>query len=744
MSLSEYEDFLRSKRRVAPSSGIDVPDHAIHPLLFPFQRYAVRWACRKGRAALFEDCGLGKTLQQIEWARLMLESVGLHAKALIVAPLAVNRQTIAEGEKVGVTIHNLRGNWESRPGLNIVNYEHLGQLDPEEYSAVVLDESSILKNYTGATKRRLLSMFEETPYRLACTATPAPNDHMELGNHAEFLGVLGSSEMLARWFINDTMTAGKYRLKSHAARDFWDWVCSWAIAIDRPGDLGFSNDGYLRPEVRWHEVVVENSDEPPPEDALFAVDRLTATTLHREMRASAPVRARRAAEIIATAPDEPWIVWCNTNYEADELQAAIPHAVEVRGSESIATKEDRLTGFTEGRIQILISKPSIAGLGLNWQHCANVIVAGLSYSMEQLYQAVKRVDRFGQTRPVDVYLIRSPAEGDVLATVRRKLRDFEEMKESMTNAMRDQQRNERNDALRKVPSVVYAAEKDWTLWHGDSCEVMPTLPEKIVGLSVFSPPFANLYIYSDAEQDLGNSEDHDEFFEHFRYIVRELKRITIPGRLAAVHCKDLPAYMGRDDYAGLVDFPGQTVRLFEEEGWRFHSRVTIWKDPVIEMQRTKSHGLLYKQLRADSTYSRQGMADFVLTFRRWDGVPDGEPFPDPVTHTKESFPLAQWQEWASPVWTTVHQTRILRHLGAKTADDERHICPLQLDVIDRCIALWSNPGDLIFSPFAGIGSEGVQSIASDRRFLGVELKESYCREAVKFLRAATRQGVLFP
>jgi len=741
---TDYATFLASKRKRHGELGVEVAADAIHPTLFPFQRYVVQWACRKGRAALFEDCGLGKTFQQIEWARLMLAHGPLsrpNGRALIMAPLAVNRQTVHEGERLGVPIHDLRGNWTPREGLNVVNYEHHEKIDPSDYDVVVLDESSILKNYMGKTKQALIEMWRDTPYRLACTATPAPNDHMELGNHAQFLGVMASNEMLARWFINDTMAAGNYRLKAHAAEDFWHWVCSWAVCLDRPSDLGFSDDGYERPEVRWIEHVVDSPMEDPEPGNLFAVDRLTATTLHREMRASSTSRAATAATLVALDPDAAWIVWCNTNYEADALRAAIPDSHEVRGSESSARKEERLEAFTEGRILRLITKPSIAGLGLNWQHCHNVIVAGLSYSMEQLYQAVKRTDRFGQAHAVDVHVLRSEAEGDVLATVHRKLADFERMKEAMTEAMREQQIKDRDDALRRIPASVYAETDGYRLWHGDSCEVMREIEDSSVGLSVFSPPFANLYIYSDAEQDLGNATDHSEFFEHFRFIVRELKRVTIPGRIAAVHCKDLPAYMGRDDYAGLVDFPGDCVKLFESEGWRFHSRTTIWKDPVIEMQRTKNHGLLYKQLRKDSSFSRQGMADYLLMFRRWDGVAEGEPFPQPVTHTKDSFPLDQWQEWASPVWMTVQQGRILRdYRQGKTPDDERHICPLQLDVIERAVGLWSNPGDLVFSPFAGIGSEGHQALKMGRRFLGIELKESYCAVASKNLEHAEREA----
>ncbi len=275
---------------------------------------------------------------------------------------------------------------------------------------------------------------------------------------------------------------------------------------------------------------------------------------------------------------------------------------------------------------------------------------------------------------------------------------------------------------------------NYASYCGDSVEVIQGLPAESVHFSVFSPPFANLYIYSDSYRDMGNTKDMDEFIEHYDYLAGELWRITIPGRLAAVHCKDLVRYKGRDGTAGIVDFPGELIRSMERGGWSYHSRITIWKDPVIEMQRTKAHGLLYKQLRKDSTHSRQGLAEYMLIFRKWtDEYEDREP----VTHTKEDFPLDQWQEWASPVWTTINQTRVLNSPLARESEDEKHICPLQLDIVERSVQMWTNPRDIVFSPFAGIGSEGYSSIKLGRRFVGIELKEAYWKKQIEFLDEAS-------
>lgn len=276
----------------------------------------------------------------------------------------------------------------------------------------------------------------------------------------------------------------------------------------------------------------------------------------------------------------------------------------------------------------------------------------------------------------------------------------------------------------------------WTMYQGDCVEVIRGIPDKSVGLSVFSPPFSNLFVYGPSERDMGNSLDDAQFLRHYAFLAGELLRVTRPGRLCAVHCKDLVDYQGRDGRAGLRDFPGDLIRIHEAAGWKYHSRVTVWKCPVTEMQRTKSHGLLYKQLRTDSSFSRQGLAEYVLVFRRW--AQPGEEIA-PVTHTPESFPLDQWQEWASPVWMDIDQTDVLNVRIARDDRDEKHLCPLQLDLIERCVKLWSNPGDVVLSPFAGIGSEGVQSLRAGRKFAGIELKDAYWRRAVDNLGSIARE-----
>lgn len=729
-----YTDFLAAKRAAVPSSGIDVSPDEIHPMLFPFQSDIVTWALRKGCAAIFADCGMGKTLIQLEWARLIFEQTG--GDVLILAPLAVASQTIAEGSKIGVTVHACRSHLDVRRGINITNYEMLQHFDASHFIGVVLDESSILKSYMGKTKRQLVELFSNTPYRLACTATPAPNDHMEIGNHSEFLGVMPSNEMLMRWFINDTMSNGHYRLKGHAQKAFWEWVASWAISLRRPSDLGYSDEGFVLPELRIERLYVESDLTIGAEDGqLFRAPTMNATNLHKEMRLTAPDRARAVANLINN-DSEAWAVWCNTNYEADELKRLIPDAIEVRGSESIAEKERKITAFSTGRARVIIGKPSMLGYGLNWQHCHKTAFVGLSYSFEDFYQAVRRLYRFGQKNPVQCIVVAAQTEAPLVATLERKMAAHMRMSDAMNTTARLSLEN--GPTLQRHENFTSEHGRDWTLYHGDCVAVTSTLPDNSIHFSIFSPPFSGLYIYSDAIEDMGNSANDDEFFAHFDYLIPELLRITKPSRLCAVHCKDLVSYKGRDGAAGIRDFSGEIIRHFERAGWQYHSKVVIWKDPVIEMQRTKANGLLYKTLRHDASYTRQGMPEYLLIFRKWPQSEEEEAAQEPVLHTTENFPLEMWQRYASPVWFDIRQTRVLNIEQARESQDEKHICPLQLDVIERAVELWTNPGDVVFSPFAGIGSEPYVALSMNRKAIGIELKESYFRVACKNARDIER------
>ncbi len=717
-----YAEFLHEKAIVDAPTGIE-PTGEFSGMLFPFQSDIIRWALLRGRAAIFADCGLGKTAMQLEWARHVPGDV------LILTPLAVAEQTVREGEKFGIPARIARDQSQVQPGITIANYEMLHHFDPTAFAGVVLDESSILKSYDGSTRTQIIEAFCNTPFRLACTATPSPNDYTELGNHSEFLGVMNRTEMLATFFVHDGGETQKWRLKGHAREDFWKWLCSWSVALRRPSDLGHDDAGFDLPPL---EVIQETVHTEAAEGSLFVMPAETLAERISARRESVDARVIKCASLVNAQPGL-WLVWCNLNSESEALSKAIAGAVEVRGSDTLDHRRDALLGFTEGRVRVMVTKPSIAGFGMNWQHCHQVAFVGLSDSWEQYYQAVRRCWRFGQKHPVKVHLVTADREGNVVANIKRKEKDATEMSEEMVKHMAPISAA----TLRTAPvrdrdtyATMIEEGKKWTMHMGDCVDVAATIESDSIDFSVFSPPFASLYTYSNSERDMGNCRDDEDFMRHFGFLVKELYRITKPGRLVSFHCMNLPTSKVRDGVIGLKDFRGELIRLFQSHDWIYHSEVVIWKDPVTAMQRTKALGLLHKTIRKDSAMSRQGIPDFLVTMRK----PGDNP--EPIAHTAEEFPVSLWQRYASPIWMDIDPSDTLQYRSAREHEDERHICPLQLQVIRRAIQLWSNPDDLIFSPFAGIGSEGYVAIEEGRRFLGVELKRSYFRQSCKNLNAA--------
>lgn len=432
--MATYEEFVAQKRLIAPMTGIAEPV-GLSPAMFPFQRDITAWALRRGRAAIWADCGLGKSLMALEWARAVSDHFA-EEPVLILTPLAVARQFVEEGAKFGIKVTHVRERHEVQEGINVCNYERLHKLDPSMFSGVALDESSILKDYTSSTRNALIEAFSRTPFRLACSATPAPNDHMELGNHAEFLGIMSRTEMLSMFFVHDGGSTQDWRLKGHAAKDFWRWVTSWAVAIRSPSDLGYSDDGFILPDLDIREHIVKNDDSfVRTQGTLFAVEARGLSEQREARRGSLQNRVKVAAGIVAKEAQEPWLIWCDLNDESSALAEAIPNAVEIRGSDDADDKESRMADFTHGDTLALVTKPSIAGWGLNWQHCARVVFVGLSHSFEAWYQAIRRVYRFGQKRRVICHVITSDAEGAVVANLKRKQQDAQRMVSAMVREM---------------------------------------------------------------------------------------------------------------------------------------------------------------------------------------------------------------------------------------------------------------------------------------------------------------------
>lgn len=437
--LATYQDLLARKRVAFEPRGLSaVP--ALNPAMFPHQAHTTEFLLRSGCGAAFLDTGLGKSLVALEWGRVVAEHT--NKPVLMLAPLAVGPQHQREAEKFGI-----EAEYQREPGrrvpIVITNYERVDRFDPDLFAGVILDESSILKSFTGATTRKLIETFKRTPYRLACTATPAPNDHMELGNHSQFLGAMDSREMLSRWFINDTSEASQaWRLKGHAVTSYWDWVASWARCVSRPSDLGFSDAGFILPDLEEtvHRVGIDLTvgagEDRDGQSLMFRATEASATSIHREKKITVDARADAIAEAVAADPSEPWVIWCDTDGEADALTDRIGGAVEVRGSMKPEQKEERLVAFSSGEVRVLVSKPRICGYGLNWQHCARMAFVGMSYSYEAYYQAVRRCWRFGQTRPVEVHIALADTERPIFDAVRLKAKAHEMMKAEMVTAMR--------------------------------------------------------------------------------------------------------------------------------------------------------------------------------------------------------------------------------------------------------------------------------------------------------------------
>jgi hypothetical protein len=419
-----YANYLRAKALVDPATGIDEPGE-LPAALFPFQRDILRWALRRGRAAVFAGTGLGKTLMEIAWA----EKVAAHTgkPVLIFTPLAVAPQFVDEAAKFGLHVTRANDRADIGQGVYVTNYDKLARFDLSVFGGVVLDESSILKAYDGKTRSALIEQCQIIPFRLAATATPAPNDFMELGNHAEFLGVMSYVEMLAMFFVHDGGDTAKWRLKGHGASEFWRWMCSWAVMLTKPSDLGYSNDGYDLPPLLTHQHTVAVEYRASMETGLlFPVEARTMQERIGARRGTIDERVAAAAEII-NGNDRRWFAWCNLNAESEALAKAIPGAVEIRGSDDDSKRERALAGFKDGSVRVIVSKPSIAAWGLNLQHCCDTAFVGLSDSFEQVFQAVRRFWRFGQTQPVNVHFIASEIEGAVVSNIRRKEADAEKM-----------------------------------------------------------------------------------------------------------------------------------------------------------------------------------------------------------------------------------------------------------------------------------------------------------------------------
>lgn len=735
----DYDVFLASKQLADPGSGLEVPLAALSPVLYPFQRALVQWALRRGRAGLFAHTGLGKGLMLLEWAE------HIPGPVLIFAPLAVTHQLVREArDKFGRTIEYVRHPDQITQRIVVTNYDMMRNFYGHPFAGISLDESSRIKHESSKTREELLTHFTHIPYRLCCTATPAPNDIAEIGNHAEFLGVMTRTSMLSTFFVHDDTG---WRLRGHAHRAFYRWLASWSMALRSPEDLGFDGSAFVLPPliVKSHmaKAHIQRDNE------LFPTLGLKGITDRSEVRRKTIAPRVALCAQLAREAEGQVTLWCGLNEESKALAQALQgeDVVEVRGDMSSMEKEMKLLSFLDGQQKILISKSKIAGFGINMQNAHTAIFCGLSDSWETWFQTIRRMWRYGQHHAVTVHVVVSDHEQPILENIQRKERQAERMVTQMIHEMQayEHEALRQQDVQHEHTTVQHFHGPDWDLYQGDAVEGLQQIADNSLGLSVFSPPFLSLYQYSPTERDIGNSKDSATFFAHFKYVADALLRATMPGRHVAMHVSQVPAMLVRDGWIGLKDFRGEMVRHMSSWDWVYHGEVVISKNPQAQAVRIHAKGLAFAQLKKDASWLRPALCDYILLFRK----PGENPAPIVPDISNED-----WIKWANGVWYGlhddpiggIHETDTLNAVEAREADDDRHICPLQLSVIERCIRLWSNPHDLICDPFAGIGSTGFVALQHSRRFVGCELKAAYAATARKNLVHALeiqKQGRLF-
>lgn len=750
----QYTEFLESKQILATNAGFEVDEAKLNPSLFPFQCHAVSWALAKGKSALFLDTGLGKAICALEWARQIYHQLGT-AKILFLTPLAVAQQLKAEASKfnidVPVTIAKEAG--DIQLGINISNYERLDKFDSLKFDVIVLDESSILKSFSGTVRTALIQFASTIPYRLACTATPAPNDLMEIANHAEFLGVMRLKEIQATFFVQDGNTTRNWRLKSHAENDFWRWISSWAIVAQKPSDLGkYSDESYNLPPLNVRHIILESEVESVEDNGQLSLLPVAAKGLNAQRKArkdSLEARVQKCAELV-NASDEPWVIWCDLNSESEMLYKLIEDAVEIRGSTHPDKKESYLIGFSEGESRVLVTKPSIAGFGLNWQHCRNMVFVGLSNSWEQYYQAIRRCYRFGQHKEVNVFLLLSDRETSVLQNIQRKEDQSKELFKRVTqqvNRFGQHRMQSIKEEMEYKTSVT--SSKTWEVRLGDSCELIKNVPDDTIDLTVTSIPFASMYAYTSSMRDVGNSTSQRQLLRHLKFLMQDLLRATKPGRNCAIHLAQEPMFKHSAGQVGFYDFRGAVIRMMSSAGWVPYRECTIDKNPQLKAQRTKDMTLLFKTLSTDSANSGMAFADYLVIFKKpGENLEPIQAGSSPKYNNGAGWITNdEWIRWARPVWygadwtpegeTGIRETDVLS--AQKDEADEKHLCALQLGVIERSVKLWSNPGELVFDPFSGIGSTGYKAIELNRKYLGFEIKESYYQQSIRRLTIQERK-----
>jgi len=800
--METYEQFMAKKRIVDEGNGFEIDRSLLNPMLFEWQKDIVGWVLKKGRVLIGLNCGLGKGPIQLEALKLINDHT--NEPTIMFAPPGVKTQFKAiEAPKFGYDVNIADENQDIVNGINITNYERLikreriehyeldlyfkrfaeyspkeikradkyieverFRFNPNQFAGIALDEASILKHYGAKTRERLTEFAKNIPFRICATATPAPNDIYELSSYAEFLGIANMRQIKAKYFIQDGNTSSVFRLMKPAINKWWKFVATWAIIIEKPSDLGYSDEGYELPKLAVKNHVITDTNLTP--GALFAMPAKTMAEGERIKRKTVQIRCEKVAEI-ANADDDHKLIFIRRNEEGVLLNKLIPNSVEVAGRHSEETKEERLIGFAQGKCKILITKPKMGGFGLNFQeHCHRIISGNMNYSSEEKYQYERRVYRFRQENNVQHDIVTMDTEDKILSALNAKEKKMSETIKEVVKRMDihdlSKQKKVKKDAG-DVETDEYVSEY-WKILLGDSCERAKELKDQSIDTVVTSVPFPAMYAYTNFDEDIGNYETAEDLCEHLKYVFIEMLPKMKPGAMCHIHIAQGVAFRNRHGYQGLWDFAGPLVKMMESVGWEHYSDITIEKDPQTQAARNHSHPLMQKTVFSDAASLGASVPDFLLLFKA-----PGEKekvtalLSDPLIQGKYTSPdgwitMDMWINWASNVWLMhrkgmkwwegINVTRVLGAIlnhktkerdgfgirSARDEEDEKHLCELQLDIIERCIAIHTKPGDLVCDPFNGIGSVGFQALTMGRRYVGLEIKKSYWLTAIKNLEYA--------
>lgn len=820
MSTVDYTEFLRQKIKMASFKGFAIELHALHEKLFPHQRDIVRWAVLGGNRAIFASFGLGKSVMQVEWLRQILQTV-TEGRGLIVCPLGVRQELIRDAAMIGVELRFIRSASEMTTDhrFYITNYESVrdGKLDPALFVAVSLDEASVLRSYGSKTFQEFLPLFEAVRFKLVNTATPSPNRFKELIHYAAFLGVMDSGQALTRFFQRDSEKAGNLTLYPHKEQEFWLWVASWAVFIQRPSDLGHSDEGYnlTALDVRYHEVPSDYEaagNEKNGQGLLIPDVAMGLSAAASEKRGSMDARVAVVADLVAADPADHFIVWHDLEDERHALQSAVPEAVSVWGSQDLDEREARIVAFSDGKSRILSTKPIIAGSGCNLQrHCHREIFAGIGFKFNDFIQSIHRVHRFGQTKPVRIDIVYTESEREVLRTLQTKWAQHELMGEKMTEIIRQFGLNQlaMHEVLARSIGVERIEVKGdlFTVANNDCVQEAKLQPTDSVDQIITSIPFANHYEYTPSYNDFGHTTDNDHFWKQMDFLTPELLRILKPGRMYCCHVKDRINF-GNVTGAGLPTsspFHCEATMHAIKHGFDYMGMITVVTDVVRENNQTYRLG--YTEMCKDGTKMGVGSPEYILLFHK-PQTDRSRGYADvPVTKSKAEYSLARWQVDAHAFWRSSgnrqltaeemasygpgklakiftdytlqnlydyefhvkigeqllerqalpstfmslapgsnhsevwHDIVRLHTLNGEQSNRnvEKHICPLQFDIVDRLIERYSSKGERVYDPFCGLGTVPYRAILKGRTGGGSELSSTYFMDQVHYLRSAEQK-----